>query len=222
MRNSVFANGEFYHVYNRGVDKRKVSFNRRDYERFIDSMSVFNDVEPIGHLDRELLFVEAKPRQKEALVSIVAYCLMPNHFHFLLKQIHDNGVSKFLQKLLTGYTMYFNKKYDRSGVLYQGVFKSKHIKDDPYLLHLTRYIHLNPVEVCADGLTDSKAINNALGEYRWSSYADYLGIRKDSGLVDGKNIVLDMFKDRRGYEKFVIDQLNKNSDNLSRFRLDKR
>jgi Transposase IS200 like. len=220
MRKSVFVNGEYYHIYNRGTDKRKVFFNGKDYQRFVDSMLLFNDTEPIGHLDRELS-VEAKPR-REVLVSIVAYCLMPNHFHLLLKQVRDNGISKYLQKLLTGYTMFFNKKYDRSGVLCQGVFKSKHIKDDPYLLHLSRYIHLNPREVCAADFIDEQIINKALGEYQWSSYADYLGTRDDDGLADGKNIVLDMFKNGRGYSDFVLDQLKNNNDDLSRFRLDKR
>ena len=168
MRKIKFVNGEFYHVCNRGVDKRSIFENQYDVRRFYQSMEEFNTINPIGSL-YESSFLDDKiiaKRKTKRLVNIVAYCLNPNHYHLVLEQLHENGISQFMHRLNGGYTWYFNKKYQRIGGLFQGPYKAILITDDNYLLHLSRYIHLNPSEY-TDNLTET-----------YSSYADYLGLRK--------------------------------------------
>src|ERR1035437_483609 len=125
MRKQSFAGDEYYHIYNRGVDKRNIFGDKEDIGRFIESICEFNQVEVIGSL-KNLRKPKTVPKalSEEALVSIVAYCLNPNHFHFILKQSVDGGISKFMQKLQAGYTYFFNVKNSRTGSLFQGTFKS--------------------------------------------------------------------------------------------------
>ncbi|NLC30794.1 MAG: hypothetical protein GX765_01950, partial [Candidatus Moranbacteria bacterium] len=141
MRKTIFANGEYYHIYNRGVDKREVFLNDDDYIRFIKSIKEYNDTKTYGRFQNR--GSTSGSFEVEPLIELVAYCLNPNHYHFILKQLEEGGVSKFMQKLSTSYTMYFNKKYDRSGALFQGRFKSIHIDTNEYLLHLSVYVNKN-------------------------------------------------------------------------------
>lgn len=203
MRNQVFANGEYYHVYNRGVDKRRIFLKGNDYQRFLNGLIIFNDKKRIG-----VRFTEAEPQGNEKLVRIFAYCLMPNHFHLLLQQVVDNGISKFLHKLQTGYTMYFNKKYQRSGVLLQGPFCDKRVKDDSYLLHLSRYIHLNPIETFTASTSDKTELHRLLIGYQWSSYEQY--VNDESSLykiIERPKIILDQIGSVKRYCAFVLDGL---------------
>jgi len=137
---------EYYHVYNRGTEKRKIFLTKSDYERFLVLLYLSNGSKPIqlnnyrGSTSVELLQID----RGVTLVDIIAYCLMPNHFHLLLRQHTEGGISKFMQKMSTGYTMYFNIKNERSGALFQGRYKSVHAGDDRYLKYLFSYIHLNP------------------------------------------------------------------------------
>ena len=137
---------EYYHVYNRGTEKRKIFLTKSDYERFLVLLYLSNGSKPIqlnnyrGSTSVELLQID----RGVTLVDIIAYCLMPNHFHLLLRQHTEGGISKFMQKMSTGYTMYFNVKNKRSGALFQGRYKSVHAGDDRYLKYLFSYIHLNP------------------------------------------------------------------------------
>ncbi|MDA3792322.1 MAG: transposase, partial [Elusimicrobia bacterium] len=124
---------------------------------------------------------------KEEYVEIVAFALMPNHYHIILKQIADNGISKYMHKLGTGYTMYFNKKNKRSGSLFEGRFKAKAITNDEYLVHLSRYIHLNPVSLKEPdwkdcGINDKNKIKKYLEKYRWSSYCNYINSNNIKGI----------------------------------------
>jgi REP element-mobilizing transposase RayT len=120
MRKENFVSGEYYHIYNRGVDKRDVFINKKDVERFVESICKFNQSEVIGSIaNSRKTQIGLKALSGEPLVSIVAYCLNPNHFHFVLKQLVDGGISKFMQKLQGGYTYYFNVKNSRSGSLFQ-------------------------------------------------------------------------------------------------------
>ena len=135
--------GEHYHVYNRGVDKRKIFSDKSDLIRFFQSMREFNTENPIGSL-YENQFVKKKLGDSSSkLVQFVAYCLNPNHYHFILTPLVDKGIEKFMQRLGTGYTMYFNEKDKRSGSLFQGKFKSKHIHSNEYLLRVSAYVNLN-------------------------------------------------------------------------------
>ena len=139
MRKEPFVPGEFYHCYNRGVDKRTTFETAGDFEYFLKILELFNDRDTSESV---------RERQKEKLitnryVSLVAYCINKNHFHLLLREETEGGISKYMQKVSTGYTMYFNQKYNRSGSLFQGKFKSKHVDDDLYLKHLGVYININ-------------------------------------------------------------------------------
>ena len=146
-RKTVFANGEIYHVYNRGVDKRIIFSDRIDSDRFLRSMRAFNVKDPVRSL--QLAESVAQPLNAEGagdtekLVEIIAYCLNPNHFHLILRQISDGGISEFMKRLSGGYTWYFNNKYERSGSLFQGKFKAIHVETNEYLLHVSAYVNLN-------------------------------------------------------------------------------
>ena len=142
IRKEKFTVGEFYHLYNRGTEKREIFLDKKDYNKFLYLMYICNttkslELRKIGkYFDREKL-----------LVNIGAYCLMPNHFHILITEVENGNISKYMIKLMTAYTMYFNKKYDRTGKLYEGVFKSTHANSDNYLKYLYAYIHLNPAKI---------------------------------------------------------------------------
>jgi putative transposase len=136
---------------------------------------------------------------------------MPNHFHILLRQKREGGISLFLKKLGGGYTMYVNEKYERSGHVFQGKYKSKPIKSDAYFLHLSRYIHLNPTELIdslsnADLNTDKhKLIKSYLSQYRWSSYVDWTGEKNFPSVIDVQLVKQMRQMDGSDYSKFVID-----------------
>lgn len=141
-RKQSFAPHEFYHVYNRGTDKRVIFEDAKDYTHFLFLMYACNSTKSI-----EIRNIQKDFDPGETLVDIGAYCLMPNHFHILIHEKNDNGISKYMLKLLTAYTMYFNKKYKRTGKLYEGVFKSSHVDTDTYLRYIYSYIHLNPAKL---------------------------------------------------------------------------
>lgn len=183
MRKFIFTLEEFYHVYNRGIEKRDIFLNQRDYERFSYLLFACNDRAPLINTNfhyRGLTSIVMDNKQRELLTDIVCFCLMSNHFHLLLRERVAGGISLFMQKLGTAYTMYFNTKYERSGVLFQGTFKAVHVDREEYFTHLTRYIHLNPVELKEPGWKDigirrPQSIMPFIYQYKWSSCPDYLG-----------------------------------------------
>ncbi len=207
MRKTEFSNKEYYHIYNRGVDKREVFGGEEDYLRFLTSMREFNNNSSDAQRDYEKRKTEKDRKNLKLsfgypklsfkflsmpkMVDIICYCLNPNHYHFILKQLSENGISKFMHKLDTGYTKYFNYKYNRSGSLFQGPFQSIHINTNEYLLWLSGYVNGN-AEIHKIG----KAEN-----YKWRSYQDYLG--KRSGTICNKEIILSQFKDIEEYKKYV-------------------
>ena len=119
----MFANGEYYHIYNRGVDKRSVFMDKFDFERFLQSIEEFNSENPIGSIYENSFIKDQTEGKKKKLVRIICYCLNPNHYHFILEQLVDRGIEKFMHKLGLGYTQYFNLKHHRSGALFQGPFR---------------------------------------------------------------------------------------------------
>lgn len=203
IRKVPFVSGEYYHVYNRGVDKRIIFSNESDIKRFMQSMNEFNVVEPIGSI-YEKSFADkrfggkASKTEEEKLVNFVAYCLNPNHFHFVLEQVADNGIEKFMHKMGTGYTRYFNDKHKRSGVLFQGKYKAVHIDSNEYLLHVSAYVNLND-RVHQLGGKASKLVESR------SSWREYMGEVK--GGMCSKDIVLDQFKNKRDYQEFAESSL---------------
>jgi len=205
MRNIKFAIKEFYHIYNRGVDKRNIFMNSDDVNRFLFCMLVFNTEDPVGSI--YLNFLEKKRKQKlrssaphksKKLVNFVAYCLNQNHYHFILEPLIENGVQKFMHRLATGYTNYFNEKYERSGSLFQGRYKAKHIDSNEYLLHLSAYVNLN--------FKVHKDLNKEwMKKLPISSLQEYVG--KTTKLFCVKEIVLKQFKSTIEYKSFCSETL---------------
>jgi len=146
MRKDPLITEQYYHIYNRGVDKRDIFMSKNDLDRFILSIKEFNVSEPIRSIQFSLKSRTELDRLKnegKPLVSIICYCFNPNHFHFIIKQEIDGGISEFFKRLLGGYTMYFNKTHNRTGSLFQGSFKSNMIKNDDYFLKIRPYVNIN-------------------------------------------------------------------------------
>ena len=191
MQRFQLAKGEFYHIYNRGVDKRQIFLDEKDYNKFY--FNLLKDNNNLSYMKREsyrnnLSFF----KKQEHLVQIVAYSLLPNHFHLLLRQLKNRGIEKFLQRICTSYVSYFNRKYDRSGSLFQGRYKSIHIHDDRYLIWLSAYINGN-IEI--HGIAKASS-------YKWSSIKYFLR-KKKVDVVDGVGIILSQFKDIKDYQDFL-------------------
>jgi REP element-mobilizing transposase RayT len=195
MRKDPLVTGEFYHVYNRGVDKRLIFNNFNDLERFFQSMSEFNSLEPIGSIYQNSFGGQLLRRPTSKLVEFVAYSLNSNHYHFLLKQVTDNGISEFMKRLGGGYTRYFNEQYKRNGSLFQGRFKSILVDSNEYLLHLSAYINLNDKQQ----KTSRRPIMSK------TSWKEYTG--ETSNNICKKNIIIDQFKNLEEYKTFARSSL---------------
>ncbi len=195
MKIKQFDTNEYYHIYNRGNNKRLVFLEPSDQTRFIESMVQFNTINPIGSIyansfNKDSQFRSSTPK----LVEIICYCLNPNHFHLILLQLADRGLIKFMHKLGTGYTNYFNNKYEGSGSLFQGRYKSIHVDSNEYLLHLSSYINLND-RVHGLQHSDSK-----------SSWDEYVNLNFEDKLCH-KKVVLSQFKNISEYKKFALESL---------------
>jgi putative transposase len=154
-RRQPLVMGEMYHIYNRGVDKRDIFSDKNDIYRFVESIKEFNREDKINSLANlrklkskfqpipQIAARQLSEESEGALVSIVAYCLNPNHFHLILKQVSNNGIAKFMHKLQGGYSSYFNIKNSRSGALFQGTFKSQIILNENYFNKLIGYVNKN-------------------------------------------------------------------------------
>ena len=182
MRKQPFTNGEYYHVYNRGTEKRIIFLDDADRNRFIQNIIAANH-----------------STSDEHRIDIICFCLMPNHYHLIVRQHSDNGISKFMASLGNGYTKYFNTKYERFGRLFESKFKDRHIHADDYLLNLSAYIHNNPME-----LTEINGDWNKLYEYPWSSLRHYLN-QEILGFIHEKPI-MDHFSDENDYRAYVKNQ----------------
>ena len=205
MRKTKFSNDNYYHIYNRGADKRQIFLDSSDYVRFIHYLYDFNDNKIIPNFSRD---IEGGPasniKLRDLLVEIISFCLMPNHFHLILKQVKDGGITKFMRKLSTGYVMYFNKRNKRSGVLFQGKFKAILIDNDEYLAHLSRYIHINPLEIS----------NSNLNNYRWSSYLDYVGIKNFPSVIN-KATINSLFPKEIDYRDFISQFISSDLEKIN-------
>ncbi len=198
-------NEEIYHVFNRGIAAQPTFSDKRDYMRALETLFFYQNENPPVRYAKFLTLsrqqrseiLDKMAERKHLLVEIIAYCLMPNHFHLMLKQQADNGISKFMANFSNSYTRYFNTKYKRYGPLYQGKFKAIRVETDEQLFHLSRYIHLNPYSSYV-----VKTIED-LENYPFSSFPEYLG--KAVNNYCAKEIILDNFK-KSSYQKFVFDQ----------------
>lgn len=214
LRKTALVSGEWYHLYNRGTDKRDIFTSDKDYERFLRLMYLCNSSVPADlKLQGETLYEATLFNRGETLVDLVVYCLMPNHFHFLVREKADGNISRFMQKLTTGYTMYFNKRHERSGALFQGVFKSQHAKDDQYFKYVISYIHLNPIKLIEPkwkeaGISDKDLASDYLRKYRYSSYPDYIGKNRLEGALIDQPVLREFLQTPKNFEDSVTDWLS--------------
>ena len=224
MRIEPFIIGDYIHVYNRGNRKAEIVRSEEDKWRFMQSLRFFNDSHSSQNILRQISLSKSdsdRPRsvfetgwspnwpEKDPLVKILCYCLMPNHFHLLLKEIREGGMSKFMQKVGVGYTNYFNLKYQEVGSLFQGAYKGRTIKNkQSYLEYLSVYIQvINVLELFPGGFEKAlEDIDEALRfvqKYSFSSYKDYIGLRRS--LIIDKDILGEIFSSVEDYKEFVRD-----------------
>lgn len=232
MYRGIFAIGEYYHVYNRGNRKEVIFYEEKDMWRFLQILRFFNDSHSSIHFLRnfnlgsseslsksgfdnapETVFELGWPRnlpERNPLVKILCYCLVPNHFHLLLKEIRKDGISKFMQKTGTGFSKYSNIKYQNVGRIFQGPYKIKLVKEQKYLQHLVVYIQLiNALELFPGGVEEAlknpkKAMEFA-DNYIFSSHRDYIGLRRS--LIVEKDILEKIFPTPSIYKQFAHQTL---------------
>ena len=203
-RNIPFVTNQVYHVFNRSIASQSIFIDRRDYKRILDLINYYRFKKPplrFSHYNR--LPKEQKADYEKSfminqnpMLEILAYCIMPNHVHFLLRPKIDNSISDFMRNLQNGYSKYFNTKRERTGSLFQFMFKAVRIETDEQLVHVSRYIHLNPV-------TSYILKVENLEQYKWSSFKDYVF---DMNSFVSKEMILGRFKSPQKYKKFVFDQ----------------
>ncbi|MBI4136138.1 MAG: transposase [Candidatus Vogelbacteria bacterium] len=216
MRNISMGPGEYYHVYNRGNNKQEIFLDDRDRIRFLFCILHFqspitftNLSRPVTNFVRHRVFniepkiVEEIHRQR--IIQLNCFCLMPNHFHLLIYQKNEAGVAKYLQRVLDGYTKYFNTKYKRNGHLFQGPYRAVHIVDNDQLLYTSAYLHRNPAEI--------KKWRDRENQYPWSSYRDYIDTNQWGVLLDQK-IMKEQFADGQDYDRWVKSSGAKDPDHL--------
>lgn len=199
MRNIPLVENEYYHIYNRGVDKRNIILDMHDLGRFIKSMSEFNTIEPIGSIyeNRKRKRGRQASTIQEPLVNFIVYAINQNHFHFILEQVAERGIEKFMHRIGTGFSKYFNARYKRSGTLFQGKFKAKLIDSNEYLLHLSAYINLN------DKAHSRGRRASTLSRTSWDEYTRG---NSTSGLCK-KEAILGQFRNRKEYQSFAEESL---------------
>lgn len=204
MRNINIAPGEHYHIFNRGNNKQLIFLDIRDYARFLFLVLYFQSPIVFQNLSRQIIYfvqnrafninINTEEVINKRYVELVSFTLMPNHFHLCLHQIKENGIAQYMQRVLCAYTKYFNKKYKKSGHLFQGPYKAVHIKNNKQLLYLSAYIHRNQREL--------SQFKNKEQSYLWSSYQDYVKENRWGKLLL-PNIILDQFSTKQEYNDFV-------------------
>lgn len=206
LRKIPIVAGEIYHVFNRSVARQPIFITSRDSGRAVECMKFYlHDNLPLRFSHYNRLPKEQKDQMSKKIkdsphiIEILSFCLMPNHIHFLLRSITEKGIIQFMSNFQNSYAKYFNLKTDRSGTLFQAMFKAVRIETDEQLVHVNRYIHLNP-------LTAYIVTNIAdLEKYPWSSYPDYLD---PSPNFINKEFILSFFKDIPAYKQFIADQVD--------------
>lgn len=221
FRKASLILGNYYHIYNRGTDKREIFLNGTDYLRFTTLLYISNNIEPVKLYDamrlpktkREKSLLEIlETKIEETIVDIGAYCLMPNHFHLLIREKIENGISIFMKKLCTAYVMYFNKNNERTGTLFQGRFKAELADKDSYLEYLLAYIHLNPIKLIEPdwkekGIKNLRHANEFLDNYKWSSYPFYTGKKQNDPILNIKEFP-DYFGNFQEFKTFINEWLD--------------
>ncbi len=170
-----YGAGGYYHVYNRGVEKRKIFLDEQDYKVFLGYMKFYLDRSILQGLALQGVSPSKTPKNYHDQIELLAYCLMPNHFHFFVKQSTDRAIAEFMQSLMLKYVLYFNKKYKRVGGLFQSRYKTVLIDDETQFIYITKYIHRNPIDI----LPARPGLAGLVG-YKYSSYGNYLGLFEQS------------------------------------------
>ncbi|MDO8183858.1 MAG: transposase [bacterium] len=212
MGNRNFAVDEVYHIYNRGVMKRKIFLDQRDWVRFLFIILYFQSTTTVSnvsyyitsYIKHRMFNIRPSTKNKTTdkhLVKLHVFALLPNHFHLLVEEVVEGGISKYMQRVANAYTKYFNTKYKESGHLFQNSFKSVHIEDNEQLLYVSSYIHLN----CRDDRKWKKREHL----YPWSSYQDYIKDNRWPDLLETK-LILDQFKSPSDYRETVDSSDAKN------------
>ncbi|MBP9856247.1 MAG: transposase [Candidatus Pacebacteria bacterium] len=210
-RKISFAIDEYYHLYNRGTDKRKIFLDHSDYQRFIRLLYLCNTNKSI--LLRDIPIGDTYVFDRgETIVDIGSYCLMPNHFHILAKEKIEGGISLFMKKVSTAYSMYFNLKNKRSGRLFEDAFKAQYIDQDEHLRYLFAYIHLNPVKLFdgswkEKGLNDPQKAKDFLSKYHYSSYLDYLDYSRAEKVIIDRSVFPGYFGEVKDFNDYLHDWL---------------
>ena len=215
IRKVNLITGEYYHIYNRGNSKQQIFHDNEDYFHFMNLMYVCNSINNFRALSLAKNESPYDFERGKRIVSLGSYCLMPNHFHIIITQIEKNGISKFIQKLNTAYVMYYNKKYKRTGGLFEGKFKSEHSNNDRYLKYLFSYIHLNPVKLIQKDWKETgiKNIKNAfkyLQNYKYSSCLDYLNIKRIQNKILNIKDFPKYFPDKKSFLREILEWLDYN------------
>ncbi len=204
-RNIPFVSNQVYHVFNRSIASQTIFIDKYDYKRVLDLINFYRFSKPplrFSHYkrlqkDQKEEFEKTFMINRNPMIEILAYCIMPNHVHFLVRPKENNAVSDFMRNLQNSYSKYFNTKRKRTGSLFQFMFKAVRMETDEQLVHVSRYIHLNPATAYIVEAAD-------LDTYQWSSFKDYI-----SDIPSNTNVemILSRFKSRQGYRKFVLDQV---------------
>jgi putative transposase len=204
QRNNIFAKGECYHIIGRGNYRQDIFLDESDYIRFLflilylqfpkyQTMHVSREVEYFG---KHRVFTNRlqKGELEGRYVELVSFCLMPNHYHLVVREVVEGGISKYMQRILNSFTKYHNTKYGKIGHLFQGPFKAVLVVNDDQLLYLSAYVHINP--------TNLKGWKGKEDQYPWSSYQDYVGENRWGKLLV-KNIVLEKLEGQKDYRSYV-------------------
>ncbi|MBI2034690.1 MAG: transposase [Candidatus Levybacteria bacterium] len=205
-RKTPLVAGEIYHVFSRSIAGIPIFRNIKDYQRMLDVIMYYRFEKPplrFSHYNR-LPFEQKEHVYKlllnsQPMLEMLAYCIMPNHLHFLLQLLKKNSASNFMRNIQNSYAKYFNTKYHRTGSLFQFMFKAVIIENDDQLIHVSRYIHLNPVTAFIIEIDQLK-------DYPWSSFGDYISAKTES--FTSTNVVLQHFKSVKHYKRFVFDQVD--------------
>lgn len=220
-RKEEFINNEIYHIVLRGIDDNLIFKDIDDYYRGIFSIYEFNNIKPVSIKHRREIINRFKksirgrasdtlrlmPDERDKPVEILTFCFMPNHIHLLLKQLKDNGITKFMSKIGTGYGGYFNRKYSRKGYVFQNRFFAVHIENDEQLRTVFVYIHTNPISLIEPkwkeiGIKGPEKVIEFLENYKWSSYSDYIG-KKNFPSVTERKFITELIGNEQKCKEFV-------------------